>query len=82
MMAHIFQQISRYQSVVEKFECKYGMAYLQFEDYLQAQAKQLATEPAGHKQFMLEEEDALDWKIAVEMLANCLESKTQNKNDS
>jgi len=80
MTTHIFQQISRYRNIVEKFEQKYGVTYFQFEDYLQAQAKKLATEPFNQKQFMLEEEDALDWKIAAEMLDSWLELKTQDEN--
>jgi len=79
MKTHILQQISYYRSIVEKFERKYDMTYFQFESNLQARAKKLATEPSGHQQFMLEEEDTLDWKIAAERLESWLKLKTQTE---
>lgn len=72
MAHHILHQIEHYRAIVEKFEEKYGMRYSQFTAYLQERAKQLAGQPALHKKFMLEEEDALDWKIATEMLESWL----------
>jgi len=76
MVTHIFQQISHYRGIVRKFERKHGMTHSQFEDYLQAQAN---TEPFNQKRFILEEEDALDWKIAAEMLDSWLGLKTHDK---
>lgn len=72
MAQHIVHQIERYHAVIEQFEEKYGMRYSQFTAYLNARAKQLASQPALQKKFMLEEEDALDWKIAGEMLDSWL----------
>ncbi len=72
MSHHVLHQIERYRAVVEKFEDKYGMPYSQFTAYLNERAKQLASQPALSKKFMLEEEDALDWKIAGEMLDSWL----------
>jgi hypothetical protein len=48
------------------------MKYAQFNDYLTERAKRLANDPSGQKRFMLEEKDALDWKIATEMLESRL----------
>ena len=48
------------------------MKYAQFDDYLAERAKKLANDPASQKRFMLEEEDALDWKVATEMLESWL----------
>jgi hypothetical protein len=72
MTGHILHQIEHYRAIGEKFEKKYGMKYAQFNDYLAERAKKLATNPANSKRFMLEEEDALDWKIATEMLESWL----------
>jgi hypothetical protein len=72
MAGHILHQIEHYSTIVEKFEKKYGMKYAQFDDYLKERAKKLAHDPSSQKRFMLEEEDALDWKIAVDMLGSWL----------
>lgn len=72
MANHILQQIEHYRVIVEKFEKKYGMKYSQFDDYLKERAKKLANDPASQKRFMLEEEAALDWKVATEMLESWL----------
>jgi hypothetical protein len=77
MTGHILHQIGHYRAIVEKFEEKHGMKYAQFDDYLKQRAKKLVTDPSGKKRFMLEEEDALKWKIAAEMLESwlCLREK-------
>jgi len=58
----------------ETLHARYGMTYEQFEEYLRARAKKLATSPnpALNQAVMLEEEDAQDWKIARDMLHNWL----------
>jgi len=65
-------QIEHYRSVVRKFEKKYGMEYFRFNQYLKERATKLSNNSSLHKSFMLEEEDALDWKIASEMLESWL----------
>jgi len=72
MTGHILHQIGHYRAIVESFEKKYGMKLSQFDDYLKARAKKLVNDSASQKRFMLEEEDALDWKIAAEMLESWL----------
>jgi hypothetical protein len=72
MANHILHQIEHYRSIVEKFEKKYGMRYSQFNAYLNERARILANDPSLQKGFMLEEEDALDWKVASEMLESWL----------
>lgn len=72
MAGHILHQIEHYRAIVEKFEKKHGMKLAQFDDYLKERAQKLVNDPSGHKRFMLEEENALDWKIAAEMLASWL----------
>lgn len=71
---YILRQIERYQAVVEELQAKYGMNYKQFEAYLQARSSTLATSPSPelNQVIMVEEEDALDWKIAHEMLISWL----------
>ncbi len=75
MSRHVLHQIEHHRAEVEKFEEKYGMRYAQFTAYLSERAKQIARQPALQKKFMLEEEDALDWKIATEMLDSWLSLK-------
>lgn len=72
MAGHILHQIEHYRVIVDKFEKTYGMKYIQFDEYLAERAKKLANDPARQKRFMLEEEDALDWKVATEMLESWL----------
>ena len=60
------------QKKIKKFEKKYGMNYLQFSKYLKERAQKLPSNTSLHKNFMLEEEDALDWKIAAEMMQSWL----------
>jgi hypothetical protein len=72
MTGHLLHQIGHYRAIVEKFEEKHGMRYAQFDDYLKQRAQKLVNDPSGQKRFMLEEEDALEWKIAAEMLESWL----------
>jgi len=68
MADYILRQIEHYRSIVEKYEQKYGMNYVQFNSYMEERANRLSDNSSIHKSFMLEEEDALDWKIATELL--------------
>jgi hypothetical protein len=72
--AYVLHQIERYRTRSEQLEKRYGMPYEQFQTYLQARATSLETNssPALHQAIMQEEEDALNWKIAREMLSNWL----------
>jgi hypothetical protein len=76
---YVLRQVERYQAVIAGFQHKYGMEYEQFEDYLKARSATLATIPdiALNQEIMAEEEDALDWKIACDMLANWLGIQVQ-----
>ena len=71
---YTLRQIERYKSVVEQLQTKHGMNYDQFEAYLKSRAKTLVAKPnaALNQAIMLEEEDALDWKVAREMLQKWL----------
>lgn len=72
MADYILNQIERHRKIIRKFEKKYGMNYLQFSKYLKERAQKLPSNTSLHKNFMLEEEDALDWKIAAEMMQSWL----------
>jgi len=50
------------------------MTYEQFNDYLKSRSAMLAAKPtpALNQAVIAEEEDALDWKIACEMLQSWL----------
>jgi hypothetical protein len=71
---YTLHQIEHYQSEIEQLQKKYGMNYEQFEVYLAARSATLAKSPSpGLSQMvMAEEEDALEWKIARDMLTRWL----------
>ena len=71
---YVLHQIERYRTKVEQYETQYGMRYEQFQTYLQARTTHLTTHPSPelHQAIMEEEEDALNWKIARDMLNNWL----------
>ena len=75
-MAHdyVLRQIERYRTAIENLQARHGMTYEQFEAYLKARSALLATSPspALNQAVMAEEEDALDWRIAREMLQSWL----------
>ncbi len=68
MTDYILRQIAHYRRTLNKFQKKYGMNYDQFLQYVKERARQVQSNAALQKDFMTEEEDALEWKIAKEML--------------
>jgi hypothetical protein len=72
MFDYIIHQIENHQLIINKFEKKYGMNYLQFNKYLKERIKRLSNDKSLHKKIMKEEDDALDWKIASEMMESWL----------
>ncbi len=71
---YILRQIERYRTTIEAMQARHGMTYEQFDAYLKSRSATLAAqpEPALNQAVMAEEEDALDWKIAREMLHSWL----------
>jgi len=71
---YVLRQIERYRTATESLQAKYGMTYEQFEAYLKSRAATLSASPnpALNQAVIAEEEDALDWKIAREMLQSWL----------
>lgn len=71
---YVLRQIERYRAIIEKLQAKYGMTYDQFNAYLRSRSQTLATSPNPvlNQAVMTEEEDALDWKVANEMLQSWL----------
>jgi len=71
---YVLRQIERYHATIEKWQAKYGMTYDQFNAYLKSRSQTLASSPnlALNQAVMAEEEDALDWKVANEMLQSWL----------
>jgi phosphoserine phosphatase len=76
---YTLRQIEHYRSVVENLQAKYGMTYEQFDAYLKSRAATLAATPNAvlNQAVMREEEDALDWKVAREMLQAWLGLQTE-----
>lgn len=71
---YILRQIEHHRATIERLQTKYGMNYEQFNAYLRSRSATLVTTPSQTlgKAVMKEEEDALDWKIAIEMLQSWL----------
>ena len=71
---YVLHQIEHYRGIVEGLQGKYGMTYEQFNAYLQSRSATLLEHPHPdlNQAIMDEEEDALDWKIAREMLQSWL----------
>lgn len=70
----VLRQIERHRATIARLENKYGMNYNQFDDYLKARAERLMGAPNKdlNRAIMLEEDDALDWQVALEMLDSWL----------
>ena len=63
---YLLRQIERYRAVETALQARYGMTYEQFDDYLRARSGILRKKPnpALNQAIMIEEDDALDWKVA------------------
>lgn len=79
---YVLHQVEHYQDIIEELQTKYRMTYKQFNAYLQSRSNTLLAQPhlALNQAIMAEEEDALDWKIAREMLQNWLGLQTETSN--
>ncbi|HID85780.1 MAG TPA: hypothetical protein EYP55_00175 [Anaerolineae bacterium] len=78
-VGYILQQISSHQRQIAKLERKYGMNFTKFTQYVHERAAMLQSETLSPEQrqslgraLMAEEDDWLDWKVAVEMLQSWL----------
>jgi hypothetical protein len=71
---YVVRQIERYRSIESSFQARYGMSYEQFDEYLRARSKILSASPNQtlNQAIMVEEDDAMDWKIARDMLQSWL----------
>ncbi len=79
MRDYILNQIHHYQRKIKKFEKKYKMNYDLFNQYLKERAKKVVLDKSLHQPFMVEEEDALEWKVATEMLESWLGLRRKSK---
>jgi len=76
---YILQQITALQEKLRCFECKYGMHFAQFAEYLHEESVLLEKEGLSPEQrqalgrtIMQHEDDWLDWKMTKEMLESWL----------
>ncbi len=76
---YVLNRIAKYRKAISRFKRKYGMNYNQFLEYLRERSKLLMSSELSDEQrkalskaIMQEEEDALEWKIAREMLQSWL----------
>jgi hypothetical protein len=72
MTDYVLRQVEHYRDIIQKLEKKHGMSYHQFNKYLEERSKKIKGNKVLQQNFMLEEDDAQDWKIATEMLNNWL----------
>jgi hypothetical protein len=71
---YVLRQIERYRAMETALQARYGMTFEQFDDYLRARSEILSKNPnpALNQAIMIEEDDALDWKIARDMVQSWL----------
>ncbi|MFQ6057855.1 MAG: hypothetical protein ACE5MB_03110 [Anaerolineae bacterium] len=79
MQDYITRQTSSHQHQIAELERKYGMNFTKFTQYVRERAAMLQSENLSPEQrqslgraLMAEEDDWLDWKVAVEMLQSWL----------
>lgn len=65
-LIYVQQQIQKYKRLIKKFEKKYRMSYADFQKFTKEQAQKLLSDPSSHEEFLLLEDDAFDWKIALD----------------
>lgn len=71
---YVVAQIQAFQKTLDALQSQYGMSYEQFEAYLQLRANELlqSPNPILNQSLMREEDDALEWKTALEMQSSWL----------
>jgi hypothetical protein len=71
---YVLRQIERYRALEAGFQARYGMTYDQFDAYLRVRSKTLSEtpDPTLNRAIMAEEDDALEWKIARDMMRSWL----------
>lgn len=71
---YVLRKIEHYQAIEAIFQARYGMTYDQFDAYLRARSRMLSEAPdlALNRAIMAEEEDALEWKVARDMMRSWL----------
>ena len=71
---YVLRQIETYRAQEATFQSRYGMTYEQFDAYLRARSRTLSetANAALNQAIMVEEDDALDWKIARDMMRSWL----------
>jgi len=63
---YIQRQMQKYQRLIRKFERKCRMSYADFQKFTREQAQKLLTDPSNHEEFLQLEDDAFDWKVALD----------------
>jgi len=78
---YVLRQVERYQTIIARLQAKYAMTYDQFEGYVRSRAATFAANPSPelNQAIMAEEEDALDWKTAYEMLQGWLGLQAESR---
>lgn len=76
---YVLRQIATLQQELARFDRKYGMSFKRFGEYLHERSVLLESDQLSPQQrqslgqaIMLEEDDWLDWKAALEMLDSWL----------
>ncbi|MDZ7342596.1 MAG: hypothetical protein ONB27_14650 [candidate division KSB1 bacterium] len=63
---YVQRQMQKYQRLIRKFERKYRMSYTDFQKFTREQAQKLLSEPSNQEEFLQLEDDAFDWKVALD----------------
>jgi hypothetical protein len=71
---YVLRQIERYRAIEAALQARHGMTYEQFDEYLRVRSKTLSEtpDPTLNRAIMAEEDDALEWKIARDMVRSWL----------
>lgn len=67
---YVQQQLQKYKRLIKKYEKKYRMNYAEFQKFTKAKAQKLFQDASIHEEYIQLEDDAFDWKVALDGFAS------------
>jgi hypothetical protein len=67
---YVQQQLQKYKRLINRYEKKYQMSYTDFQKFTKVKAQKLLSDASIQEEFMRLEDDAFDWKVALDGLAS------------
>lgn len=67
---YVQQQLQKYKRLINRYEKKYQMSYTDFQKFIKSKAQKLLSDASIQEEFMRLEDDAFDWKVALDGLAS------------